>query len=214
MSKLNSEQLTKAVTTVLRPPRRRRFLETIELQIALKGYDPHKDKRFNGTIKLPSPARPNMRVCILGDDVHCEQAKKLGLEFLGLEELEKFNRDKKLVKKLAKKYSAFLASPSIIRQIPKLLGPGLNKAGKFPSVIDSKTPLKVRVEELKSTVKFQLKKVTCINVAIGHIKMRDADLELNIKLAVNFLISLLKKNWQNLKSLYIKPTMGKAVRIY
>ena len=35
----------------------------------------------------------------------------------------------------AKKYDAFMASESLIRQIPRLLGPGLNKAGKFPTLI-------------------------------------------------------------------------------
>lgn len=35
----------------------------------------------------------------------------------------------------AKKYAAFLASESVIKQIPRLLGPGLNKAGKFPTLV-------------------------------------------------------------------------------
>jgi hypothetical protein len=30
----------------------RKFLETVELQIALKNYDPARDKRFTGTVKL------------------------------------------------------------------------------------------------------------------------------------------------------------------
>ena len=36
---------------------------------------------------------------------------------------------KKKVKGLAKKYDAFLASDILIKQIPRLLGPGLNKVG-------------------------------------------------------------------------------------
>jgi len=36
----------------------------------------------------------------------------------------------------------------------------------------------------------------------------------NLKLAINFLVSLLKKNWQNVKVLYIKSTMGKPERLY
>jgi len=214
MSKLNSDTLSKAIDGVRSPIKKRRFLETVELQISLKNYDPMKDKRFNGTVKLPYEARPRLKVCVLGDQIHVDEAKKIGVDSLGMEDLEKFNKDQKLVKKLAKKYDAFLASQMIIRQIPKLLGPGLNKAGKFPSLIDGNTPLKTRVNEMKSTVKFQLKKVTCLNVAVGHIKMLPAELELNIKMAVNFLVSLLKKHWQNVKSLYIKSTMGKAFRIY
>lgn len=29
-----------------------RFVETVELQISLKNYDPQKDKRFSGTVRL------------------------------------------------------------------------------------------------------------------------------------------------------------------
>ena len=36
----------------------------------------------------------------------------------------------------------------------------------------------------------------------------------NVMYAVNFLVSLLKKNWQNVKCLYIKSSMGKSYRIY
>jgi large subunit ribosomal protein L10Ae len=49
---------------------------------------------------------------------------------MDVEALKKMNKNKKLVKKLAKKHHAFLASEAIIKQIPRLLGPGLNKAGK------------------------------------------------------------------------------------
>lgn len=58
------------------------------------------------------------------------QAEKIGLEYMDVEGLKKLNKNKKLVKKLAKKYHAFLASEAVIKQIPRLLGPGLNKAGK------------------------------------------------------------------------------------
>lgn len=40
----------------------RKFTETIELQIGLKNYDPQKDKRFSGTVKLPYIPRPKMKV--------------------------------------------------------------------------------------------------------------------------------------------------------
>ncbi|ONK57153.1 uncharacterized protein A4U43_C10F17150 [Asparagus officinalis] len=65
-------------------------------------------------------------------------ANKIGLECMDVESLKKLNKNKKLVKKLAKKFHAFLASEAVIKQIPRLLGPGLNKAGKhflLPSFI-------------------------------------------------------------------------------
>jgi large subunit ribosomal protein L10Ae len=51
--------------------------------------------------------------------------------------LDRLNKNKKLVKKLAKKYDAFLASEALIKQIPRLLGPGLSKGTTFaPSLHD------------------------------------------------------------------------------
>ena len=36
--------------------KKRNFVETIELQIGLKNYDPQRDKRFSGTVKYANPA--------------------------------------------------------------------------------------------------------------------------------------------------------------
>ncbi|RLN03940.1 hypothetical protein C2845_PM13G25720 [Panicum miliaceum] len=51
----------------------RKFTETVELQIDLKNYDPQKDKRFSGSVKLPHIPRPKMKVCMLGDAQHVEE---------------------------------------------------------------------------------------------------------------------------------------------
>lgn len=85
--------------------KQRKFTETIELQIGLKNYDPQKDKRFSGTVKLPYTPRPQMKVCVLGDHKHCEEAKELGLDQMSVEDLKKLQKNKKLVKKLGKSAS-------------------------------------------------------------------------------------------------------------
>jgi large subunit ribosomal protein L10Ae len=56
--------------------------------------------------------------------------------------------------------------------------------------------------------------VLCLGVAVGHIDLTEDQLLGNIMLAVNFLVSLLKKNWQNVGSLHIKSSMGPAKRLY
>jgi large subunit ribosomal protein L10Ae len=71
-----------------------------------------------------------------------------------------------------------------------------------------------QVEDMKSTVKFQLKKVLCMGVAVGNVAMSERELFLNIQMSVNFLVSLLKKNWQNVRTLYLKSTMGQPQRLY
>ena len=142
--------------------KQRKFVETIDLQVTLKMYDPRKDKRFSGALRLPAIPRPNLKVCVLGDQKHCDQAKELGFPFMSVDDLKKLNKNKQQVRKLAKRYDAFVASTSLIKQIPRLLGPGLNRAGKFPTVVNPSDSLEDRVNEVKATARFQLKKVMCV----------------------------------------------------
>ncbi|KAK4409080.1 60S ribosomal protein L10a-1 [Sesamum angolense] len=216
ISKLQSDALREAISVITADSKekKRNFTETVELQIGLKNYDPQKDKRFSGSVKLPHIPRPKMKICMLGDAQHVEEAEKIGLESMDVEALKKLNKNKKLVKKLAKKYHAFLASEAVIKQIPRLLGPGLNKAGKFPTLVTHQESLESKVNETKATVKFQLKKVLCMGVAVGNLDMEEKQIFQNVQMSVNFLVSLLKKNWQNVRCLYLKSTMGKPQRIF
>ena len=43
---------------------------------------------------------------------------------------------------------------------------------------------------------------------------KSGSLLLTLRPSVNFLVSRLKKNWQNVKSLHIKTTMGKPARLF
>ena len=93
-----------------------------------------------------------MTICVLGDAHDIDRAKQLGVDVMSVDDLKKMNKNKKLVKKLAKKYDAFVASEVLIKQIPRypsfkiycltfrLLGPGLSKAGKFPTPISHAVP--------------------------------------------------------------------------
>ena len=135
--------------------KKRNFLETVELQIGLKNYDPQRDKRFSGTVKLPRVPRPGMSIwyvwtivqaycwalfymerfgelmvafhSVLGDQHDIDRAKHHGVDAMSADDLKKLNKNKKLIKKLARKYDAFVSSDTLIKQIPRILGPGLSK---------------------------------------------------------------------------------------
>uniref|UniRef100_A0A1B6CHF8 60S ribosomal protein L10a n=1 Tax=Clastoptera arizonana TaxID=38151 RepID=A0A1B6CHF8_9HEMI len=104
-SKVSRDTLYECINGVLTnsKEKKRKFLETVEIQIGLKNYDPQKDKRFSGTVKLKHIPRPKMQVCVLGDQQHCDEAKANNVPFMDVEALKKLNKNKKLVKKLAKK---------------------------------------------------------------------------------------------------------------
>jgi len=228
MSKLNAAVLDKATQDILtyakgedvringedKKGKKRNFTETIEIQITLKNYDPVRDKRFAGTFKLPTVPRPGLKCCMLGNAAHCEQADRIGVDHMSVEDLKKLNKNKKMVKKLAKRYDFFLASDNMIKQIPRLLGPGLTKAGKFPTLLAGGEDMQEKIDEVKSTIKFQMKKVMCLNVAVGNVTMDIKDITTNVQLSANFLASLLKKQWQNIGQIFIKTTMGPSVQIY
>ena len=90
--------------------KKRNFVETIELQIGLKNYDPQRDKRFSGTVKfvvyiffsptglksvfflnnrLPNVPRPRMSICILADAADIDRAKQIELEYMSVDDLKK-----------------------------------------------------------------------------------------------------------------------------
>ncbi|POW19011.1 hypothetical protein PSHT_05145 [Puccinia striiformis] len=207
MSKISVSSVRGSVRDLLTASngeKKRKFTETVELQIGLKNYDPQRDKRFSGSIKLSHVPRPRMTVCILADAADIDRAKQIDLEYMSVDDLKKLNKNKKLVKKLAKKYDAFLASDALIKQIPRL--------SLLP--VSAADDLTNKVTDIKSTIKFQLKKVLCLGVAVGHVEMTEDQLLGNTMLAINFLVSLLKKNWQNVKSLHLKATMGAPARLF
>merc|ERR1711865_142032 len=154
MSKIPTERLREVITGIVAASaeKKRKFLETIELQAVLKNYDVNKDKRFAGSIKLPNIPRPNLSVCILGDAYHVEEAQKSDVPNMDVEALKALNKDKK--------------------------------------------------------------KVLTIGVAVANVELTEQQIYANVQIAVNFLVSLLKKNWQNVKTLHVKSTMGGSNRIY
>jgi len=159
----------------------RKFTQTVELQLGLKDYDPQKDKRFVGTVRLPNMPRPNLKICLIADEKHRAEAVKdmalLGdLTLTSLDELKKFNKDKKIVKKWAKKYDLLLASDSVLKRVPVVVGPILNRIQMFPTVVAKNTPLHTVVSDTRSSVKFQLRKVTCMGCAVGRADMDDEEL--------------------------------------
>jgi large subunit ribosomal protein L10Ae len=197
-SKLTQQQITDAINTILKDRKQRKFVETIELQIGLKDYDTQKDKRFAGTVRLPNIPRPRMKICLIGDAKHQEEAKALGdvdLDIVDLDSLKKYNKEKKPIKKWAKQYAILLATDTNVKKIPTVLGPVLNRIGMFPQVVTHAESLRNKIDDVRASVKFQLQKVTCLGVAIGNEKMTEEQIRQNILMGINFLVSLLKKGW-------------------
>ncbi|ETO29782.1 60S ribosomal protein L10A [Reticulomyxa filosa] len=204
--KLHQEILKDSIAALLhhsKNVKKRQFVETVEIHFGLKNFDPARDKRLQGQTSLPHAPRKKFRCLVLGNEEHLDEAKALGLDSRSLDELKKINRDKKIVKNLAKSYDQLIASATIIRQVPRLLGPTLNKMGKFPAAMRPNEKIQERVEgmnkQVKFSVKFKVGAPMCMSGPVGHVEMTPEQLEENITATVNYVISLMKKSWQNVK---------------
>ncbi|CAF3915263.1 unnamed protein product [Rotaria sp. Silwood1] len=192
----------------------RKFVETVELQIVLKNYDTRREKRFATNIQLRYPTRPRYKVCVYGDEQHCDEARLLNIPHMSMDDLRRMNRDKKKKRTLEHRYHAFLASDNVIRQIPRLLGPGIGRIGKFPTLVTHTELLHDKIEQMKANIRVHLKKQPLINIPVGHVNMTGEQLMSNITMTINGIVALLRKNWQHVGKIFIKSTMGPSHRLY
>ena len=56
-------------------------------------------------------------------------------------------------------------------------------AGKFPTPISHAEDLTNKIVEVRSTIKFQLKKVLCLGVAVGHVQMTEDQVLANVMMS-------------------------------
>lgn len=94
---------------------------------------------------------------MIADQKHSDEAAAQGLEGVDvttLDNLKKFNKDKKLIKKWAKKYSLLLATDTLIKKIPTVLGPVLNRIGMFPLPVTHADNLTSKVNDVRGSVKW------------------------------------------------------------
>jgi len=98
MSKLSTDTLTEAIDAMLKysKDKKRGFTETIELQVALKNYDPSKDKRFSGVVRLPIAPKNKFKVCVIGDAKHISEAQAKGVANMSQDDLKKLKKRQKI----------------------------------------------------------------------------------------------------------------------
>merc|ERR1711957_832335 len=86
---ITTDKMKKCISEALATRKTRKFPETIDLQIGLKDYDPNKDKRFAGTVKLPHIPRPKLKVCVIADANHMDKCKVAGIDNIDADTLKK-----------------------------------------------------------------------------------------------------------------------------
>lgn len=202
----------------------RKFDESIDLIINLKDLNLNDPKqRIDKEILLPNnnitSDKPN--VCVIASDEILLEARNLGLETIdndGLVQLN--NEEKKVKKKFVKKYNFFIVEdkmmPSVARYLARFLGP-LGKMPKpFPSgygIISSPEDLKIAIERYLKIIRIQLKKQLLIQVKIGKKSMEEDRVFENLKAVVDYIADQMPHRYNNIKSMFLKTTMGHPIKI-
>lgn len=150
----------------------------------------------------------------MANAAHIEEAVANEIPYIDVDGLKAFNKDKTKIKKWCKKYDVLLASDSVAKQVTKLLGNLLVKFNRFPIALAEGEKILDKINEVRYSVKFNSKKVSCLATAIGKADQTEEQVRQNLTTSINFLVSLMKKGWQNVGTLHIKTTMGKPIKIF
>ncbi|AIB09852.1 60S ribosomal protein L10A (nucleomorph) [Lotharella oceanica] len=210
MTFITERKISKAVENILCDSynKKRNFVESIEIFFSLKNYDSKKQKKISGLVTLSSISRHDTRICLFTDVTHSSEAKALGTYYIDFEGLKKLKDKKKTLKKITKKFHKFLVSEKLLKTVLRILGPGLTRCGKFPSVIDHSTPLEEQINRLKKEVRIYFKKTTNSGLVVGNVAQNNTEIQNNIILVLNFFYALIKKKFNIVKTILIKRSMG------
>jgi len=203
----------KAIKEAKEKAKPRKFNQTFDLVINLKGLDLKKpENRINKEFILPEGRGKEQKVVLISNSATPEDKKLVDL-VIDKAKLEKLGENKKEAKKIANEYDWFLAEASLMPLVGKNLGPILAPRGKMPKPIPPNAKLQIFVENAKKSVRIRVKTTPVIQVPVGTEKQEEEKVAKNAEAIYNFIKELLPKKELNIKSIFIKLTMGPAIKV-
>ncbi|MFX1338106.1 MAG: hypothetical protein ACFFDK_05825 [Promethearchaeota archaeon] len=202
----------------------RKFDETVDFIINLKDINLNDPKsRLDKELILPNDIitknKPN--ICVIASDEILLEAKKLGVDTLDVDELAGLDRqEKKYKKKFVKKYEYFIVEDKLMRDVARYLARFLGPVGKMPKpfptgygIISSVDDLNNAFDRYKKIIRIQVKKHPIVQVKVGKKSMEVNKLFENVKTIVDYVADQMPHKYNNFKSMFIKSTMGKPIKI-
>ena len=198
---------------------KKKFKQTIDLIINLKNLDLKKpDEQVDTFLLLPRPKGKKTGVCALVGPELLDQAKKSMDSFVAQSDFENFQKNKGKAKNLAESADFFVAQANIMPKIATTFGRVFGPRGKMPNpkagcIVAPNANLEAVNEKLQSTVRLLAKKQLIIQTIVGNEESPDEDVKENVKAIYNSLMHSLPQGNNNIKSVYLKYTMGKPVKL-
>jgi len=202
-------ELKKALEEIRKNSKERKFDQSVDLIVNLKKFDVKKTQ-INIFVALPHRIKEK-KICGF-----IENKSDL------IETIPKANfisyKSKKDIKKLVKQFDFFIASAPLMPSVATTFGRVLGPAGKMPSpklgiiMNENEKDIKDVLNKINNVIRIQTKEPS-IKIVIGKEKMKDEDIIENIKVAHSAIVNELPNKKENVKSVMIKLTMGKPIKV-
>ncbi|MBN1456016.1 MAG: 50S ribosomal protein L1 [Methanomicrobia archaeon] len=203
------EELVSAVEEVL-GSKERGFVESVDLCINLKNVDLKQPKnRITVDVVLPKQIK-KPKIAVFASGEAAMKSKAAGADVIDPEELKKM--DKKTARTLVQKYDYFVADTALMALVGKSLGTILGPRGKMPQPLPTAVDPAPLLERLAKIARIK-SKTTTIWVNVGRRDMAARDIAENADAVLKAVETRLERGWQNIGSVYLKTTMGPAVKV-
>jgi len=212
-------ELVEALVEARANAKKRNFKQSIDVTINLKGLNLKKpEDQTDMFLTLPHFPGKEKKICALVGAELKEQADKFCQRTVLNTEFPKFEGKKKDIKKLAGEFDFFIAQAPFMAGIAKTFGRFFGPKNKMPNpkagcVVPPNANLEVVTKKLASTVRLFAKTKPLIQLHVGMEDMDDEKIVENVMSAYKALVNKLPGEESNIRSVYVKLTMGKSIKV-
>ncbi|MDG1546071.1 MAG: 50S ribosomal protein L1 [Candidatus Poseidoniaceae archaeon] len=208
------EKINQAIKDALSNAPKRKFVESVDITFTIKDVDlKNPTNRIKEEVRLPSGRGRELKIAMFAASEAATKAKAAGLTVFSPQDIEDFGGNKGKAKKVANSYDFFLSEVPHMGLIGRYLGVVLGPRGKMPRPVPPTLDPGIIAAGLKSTVVVKSGDKTTFHAPIGTANQSEEELYANAMEIYNRVISKLERGLGNIRSLYIKTTMGPAQQI-
>ena len=209
------QEILEAVKKAKEESKPRNFTQSVDVVITIKDLDVKKpENRIDEEVLLPNGRGKDVKIAFIADGELALQAKNAGADLvINKPELEEMGKDRKGAKKIANRHDFFVAQADMMPLVGRFLGPVLGPRKKMPKPVPATIKPEPIMERLKSTVKVRIKDQPVIQALVGTQDMDDELIAANIEAILVVLDQKLEKGRNQVKSMYVKTTMGPVARV-
>ncbi len=211
---VDRSSIKEAVKSAIEQAPPRKFRESVDITINLRNIDMAQPKnRIDETILLPNGLN-DIKIAVLGKGDITTQAKEAGVELIiGPDEIERLGGEPREARKMANEYRFFLAETAVMPLVGRYLGVRLGPRGRMPMPIPPGADIRPIVQRLRSSVKIRTKDKKTFHSKVGETDMQPEQIAENVDAILRRVESVLEGGTMNIRSVYVKTTMGPAVRL-